>query len=154
MVSTTNQMTTPKTQTNFASSKLGNVSSGKKNYHPRENKKYFLSNSKTKQVDWNSKTSSRVKLGLGDRKISEPMIIQPRTFENSPVKPIIKSQSTTKNMVLKSNNSPKAVNSPDSVINNPFSSIISLNKHAGSHQKPIVKKQLLQKHQSTKIFEI
>ena len=48
MVSTTNQMTTPKTQTNFASSKLGNVSSGKKNYHPRENKKYFLSNKGSK----------------------------------------------------------------------------------------------------------
>jgi len=84
MVSSLASMTTPKTQTNFGSSKLGYVSSGKKNYHPKENKSYFASASKFKQVDWNSKSSSRVKLGLGDRKISEPRLLQPRTFENSP----------------------------------------------------------------------
>lgn len=112
MISTMASMTTPKTQTNFGSSKLGNVSSGKKNYHPRENKSYFASASKFKQVDWNSKSSSRVKLGLGDRKISEPRLLQPRTFDNSPHK-LTQSQSTSKKFVISSEKtSPLAGTSP------------------------------------------
>ena len=147
-------MTTPNATTNFGSSRLCNVSSGKKNYHPRENKQYFASNQKQKQVDWNSKTSSRVKLGLGDRKISEPRLLQPRTFENSPIK-LMQSQSTSKKLVMSSDKkSPLGVSSPDSAKNKPYSSIISLSKQSKSHQKPIMKRKPLIKHQSTKIFEI
>lgn len=155
MVSTTTQMTTPKATTNFASSKLGNISSGKKNYHPKENQKYFASNSKnSKQVDWNSKTSSRVKLGLIDRKISEPRLIQARTFESSPLK-MVQSQSTSRKLMATDKKSPNEINSPDSLSKNkPYSSIISLSKQSKSHQKPIMKRKPLIKHQSTKIFEI
>ena len=83
MITTTQPMITPKTQTNFGSSYMAqkSISSSKKNYHPRENKSLFGKNknkhvstfSLSSQVDWNSKSSSRVKLGLGERKISDPL---------------------------------------------------------------------------------
>lgn len=94
MISSSSAMVTPKTQQNFGSARLGQgtLSSSKKNYHPRENKAQFGKSRcagafHAPPVDWSSKSSSRVKLGLADRKISEPHKIQRRTFEtNSPKK--------------------------------------------------------------------
>ena len=67
----------------------------------------------------------------------------------------MQSQSTSKKLVMSSDKkSPLGVSSPDSAKNKPYSSIISLSKQSKSHQKPIMKRKPLIKHQSTKIFEI